>query len=87
MRNMEWLSDDRVRHIDPYGIIYYYKPKEKNDRYILVLHCEDGPAKIFNDKTALYALDNQVYNFDEWCLVTNKSDEEKMLLKLQYECF
>jgi hypothetical protein len=50
-------------------------------------HREDGPAIIPKNskKTALcWWLDNTSYTFDRWCIELNKTDEEIMLLKLQY---
>tara|TARA_B110000259_G_scaffold149658_1_gene168931 strand:+ start:1376 stop:1639 length:264 start_codon:yes stop_codon:yes gene_type:complete len=48
-------------------------------------HREDGPA-IFTTEGHIYWCfnDNQDLDFNEWCMLTNKTDEEKMMLRLQY---
>ena len=47
------------------------------------LHREDGPSVIcaYELRWYLYGVN---YVFDEWLIKLNKSDEEKMLLRLQY---
>jgi len=48
-------------------------------------HREDGPAvRYASGKIDWYLNDDVNYSFDEWCIKLNKSDEEKMLLRLQY---
>jgi hypothetical protein len=51
------------------------------------LHREDGPAVLYSaynrDKINWWVKDVK-YSFDEWCIEMNKTDEEKMLLRLQY---
>jgi hypothetical protein len=51
-------------------------------------HREDGPAIIpknaKNTAVGRWWLDNHAYTFDQWCIALNKTDEAKMLLKLQY---
>ena len=50
------------------------------------VHREDGPGFIGSDKTVCWCIDGFVhYTLVDWCDVLNKSEEEKMLLKLQYE--
>lgn len=48
------------------------------------LHCDDGPAVIHVDGQVRFWLDGYPIRFDEWCMKLNKSDEEKLLLKLEY---
>jgi len=48
------------------------------------LHKEDGPAIILGDGDIVWYLHGLGSSFDEWCIKLNKSDEEKMLLRLQY---
>jgi hypothetical protein len=48
-----------------------------------VTHREDGPA-IINDGVVYWYLNNVNYSFDNWCTALNISDEQKMLLRLQY---
>jgi hypothetical protein len=47
-------------------------------------HKEDGPAITTSYGDIGWWLNNTAYSFDEWCNKLNKSDEEKMLLWLQY---
>tara|TARA_R110002124_G_scaffold19674_1_gene78501 strand:+ start:147 stop:422 length:276 start_codon:yes stop_codon:yes gene_type:complete len=50
------------------------------------LHREEGPACIYNDGSVNWCLNGLTYpSFDEWCIESNKTDEQKMLLRLQYE--
>ena len=49
------------------------------------LHREEGPACIYNDGSVNWCLNGLTYpSFDEWCIELNKTDECKMLLRLQY---
>jgi hypothetical protein len=49
-------------------------------------HREDGPAIIYHDDPeSWWWLNNIDYCFNDWCIELNKSDEDKMLLRLQYE--
>ena len=48
-------------------------------------HREDGPAVIYGGSgSAEWYFNDASYTFDGWCIVLNKTDEEKMLLRLQY---
>jgi hypothetical protein len=47
-------------------------------------HREDGPAVIFHSGGVRWYLNDNCYSFDDWLIELNKSDEEKMLLRLQY---
>ena len=60
--------------------------KENGDMYWYIhgkMHREDGPAMITKDDT-IFILDGEVYLFDEWCELTNKTLEEITMLKLKY---
>ena len=46
-------------------------------------HRKDGPAVIKSDGEWWY-IDGRIYSFNDWCNKLNKTDEEKMMLKLQY---
>jgi len=49
------------------------------------VHREDGPSVIAPRRGDVYWYINDLqYTFDEWCIQLNKSDEDKMLLRLQY---
>ena len=47
-------------------------------------HRENGPAIIFADGRMHWYIHGVPINFDEWCWVLKKTDEEKTLLKLEY---
>ena len=63
-----WLHND--------GDIFWYN--ELGQR-----HRKDGPAVIKSDGEIYWYLNGDSYTFDEW-LKLNKTDEEKMMLRLQY---
>jgi hypothetical protein len=48
-------------------------------------HRDDGPAVMYGNGEIRWWANDTEYTFDEWCIALNKSDEEKMLLRLQYE--
>ena len=50
-------------------------------------HREDGPAGTYpSEDVEEWWLNDVFYNtFSEWLIELNKSDEDKMLLRLQYE--
>jgi len=47
-------------------------------------HREDGPACIFYNGELEWWLDDHFYKFAEWLIKSPISDEEKMMLRLQY---
>jgi|TARA_R110000765_G_scaffold381040_1_gene472266 hypothetical protein len=49
------------------------------------LHREDGPACIYDDGSVNWCLNGLTYpSFNAWCNKLNKTDEEKMMLRLRY---
>ena len=46
-------------------------------------HREDGPAYIDHNYNSWYLKDKEYY-FDRWCKILGKTEEEKTMLKLQY---
>jgi len=55
------------------------------------LHREDGPAIECSDGTNYwylngirYSFKDNEYSFEEWCKKLNKTDEEKVFLRLKY---
>tara|TARA_R110002124_G_scaffold19674_1_gene78504 strand:+ start:969 stop:1247 length:279 start_codon:yes stop_codon:yes gene_type:complete len=72
-------------YIFPNGQIRWYNEVGQN-------HREDGPSVIYVppqsctlDMTHEWTLYDRYYSFNNWCIELNKTDEEKMLLRLQYE--
>ena len=63
-----WLHND--------GDIFWYN--ELGQR-----HRKDGPAVIKSDGKIYWYFNGEEYKFDEW-LKLNKTDEQKMILRLQY---
>ena len=47
-------------------------------------HKEDGPAIIHPSGYAGWFFNGESYEFGEWCVAANKTDEQKLLLTLQY---
>jgi hypothetical protein len=47
-------------------------------------HKEDGPAIIYPDGGGTWWLNGVNYTFKKWCIKVTISDEQKMLLRLQY---
>ena len=58
------------------GDVYWYNKVGQR-------HREDGPSIIKSDGEIYWYFNGDSYKFDEW-LKLNKTDEEKMLLRLQY---
>jgi|TARA_B110000259_G_scaffold125531_1_gene142082 hypothetical protein len=48
------------------------------------LHRIDGPALTQSNGNVHWYLNGDLHTFDEWIKLTPISDEEKMLLRLQY---
>jgi hypothetical protein len=50
------------------------------------LHRDNGPAIIDRNTARIYWWHNgSTYSFNHWCTKVNISDEQKLLLRLQYE--
>jgi hypothetical protein len=69
-------------YIDKNNEITWYNDQEQ-------MHREDGPALIYpvtgwNADGVEWWLNDAFHTFDEWCIALNKTDEDKMMLKLQY---
>jgi hypothetical protein len=47
-------------------------------------HSEDGPSIITYRGKAAWYINGINYSFNEWCIAANKTDKDKMLLRLQY---
>ena len=48
-------------------------------------HREDGPAIILIDGHTSWCLDGTYYPFNRWLLLTTIPEEQKLLIRLQYE--
>lgn len=47
-------------------------------------HSEYGPAVIYPDGHVSWVLDGNYYTFEDWLKKVDRSDEEKVMLKLKY---
>jgi hypothetical protein len=47
-------------------------------------HCDVGPAIIYPNGNYHWFVNGKRYLFNDWCKKLSKTDEEKMLLRLQY---
>jgi hypothetical protein len=47
-------------------------------------HREDGPAVIYSNGSATWYLDGKQYLFKEYLILTPITDEQKLILRLQY---
>jgi hypothetical protein len=65
-------------YLNSYGDITWYNEEGQ-------CHREDGPGVIHPDgSVSRWWLNGIRYSFNRWCTELNKTDEEKMLLRLQY---
>jgi len=91
LSDMKMSMSDRDRHINAYDAcrqsdgsylhsdrdVYWYNEEGQ-------VHREDGPSIIYRLGGLYWYLNGFDYTFNEWCNTLNKTDEEKMLLRLQY---
>jgi hypothetical protein len=47
-------------------------------------HREDGPAVIYPDGEVEWYLNSEPYEFAKWCTLVSITDEDAMMLRLQY---
>jgi len=74
------LSDDERK--EPYCI--EYSNGDKCWRVNLLYHHEDGPAIEYFDGFKCWYLNGIEYSFKNWLKKLNKTDEEKVFLRLKY---
>ena len=82
-KNEIWLTDDMIIHRED-GPAYINSMGSKMWVWHGDLHREDGPASIYPDGSVSYWYKGNCYPFDEWCELTNRTEDEALLLKLQY---
>ena len=71
------LEQSDGSYINSDGLITWYNEAGHH-------HREDGPAQLWRDGGIDWYLNGDYYLFNEWCIVSNKTDEEKMMLRLRY---
>lgn len=94
---IEIIQDGFIHITGPYEKCYFlfeeedyinYRDDEtfrKNFDYDLHFHNDKGPCMILNDGFPVWGLKGvNVRTFSHWCKLTNKTEEEITLLKLQY---
>jgi hypothetical protein len=64
-------------YMDGDGLVGWYNEEGQ-------YHREDGPAFIFSDGVSFWYLNGTPHSFKEYLRLTPISDENKMILKLQY---
>ena len=65
-------------YINEYGNIYWYNEEGE-------YHREDGPSKIVGSRRRVeWYLNDIEYSFADWLKESPLSDEDKMMLRLQY---
>jgi hypothetical protein len=62
--------------INKHGIKFWYQHGQ--------LHRDDGPAIEWPDGEKSWYINNQYLSFDDWLNQLNMSDEDKVMMKLQY---
>jgi len=77
-----WIVNGKLHREDEPAIVYHDGTKfwyinGEN-------HREDGPAIIYPDGSISWYLNGIRYTFENWCEKLNKSDEEKVFLRLKY---
>ena len=65
-------------YINDMGTIHWYNTTAD-------IHKEDGPAVIYANGTSGWFFKGEHYSFNEWLKRTPIPDEQKLLLRLQYD--
>jgi hypothetical protein len=76
-RNLTVLQSDGS-YMDSYGACRWFNEEGRR-------HREEGPAVISPNSNMGWWLNGLRYSFNMWCIELNKTDEAKMMLRLQYE--
>lgn len=83
IKHKNWRNKQGQRHrtdgpayIDPNGSVSWWIDGK--------LHRTDGPAIIYVDGSESWWVDGNLYPFIEWCAFSTCTDEEFVLMKLQY---
>jgi hypothetical protein len=64
-------------YLDNTGVIQWFNDEGE-------IHCDFGPAIIYPDGSKHWFVNDKRYLFNDWCKKLSKTDEKKMLLRLQY---
>lgn len=76
-----WVLGPDMRYRRSDGTVYQY---DIVDEGLPVLHCTTGPAIIWANGDQEFFLKGERYDIDAWLMTIDLSDEEKLMLKLQY---
>jgi hypothetical protein len=75
--NHDAVEQSDGSYINPTGYIIWYEPNGEEHRV-------DGPAVTYPDGNTYWYLHGTRYPFDEWLKQTPITDEQKLLVRLQY---
>jgi hypothetical protein len=64
-------------YVDMEGVITWYNE-------LGYYHRKDGPALTYLTGRVYWFINGRRYSFDGWCIQLNKTDEDAMMLRLQY---
>ena len=81
--SQRWYKDNKLHRDDDLPAMIY----ANGSQFWFIdglLHRENGPAAIHVAGDIFWALKNQLYSFDYWCLELNKTPKEKAFLALKY---
>jgi len=70
------LQDDGSYLLDRGEILWYNEFGE--------LHRDDGPATVYPDGKIDWYWEDDYHTFNTWLMIATISDEQKMMLRLQY---
>lgn len=77
IKNFDAMKQPNGSYVDNVDVITWYNSEGAR-------HREDGPAVIFYNKVRWYYNGIPYNTFDEWLMHSTISDEDKMLMRLQY---
>jgi hypothetical protein len=72
-----------IKHDNGSYIDYHDTQRWYND--IGELHRDDGPAVVYPDGGAYWYLYGGIHSLNTWLKLTSITDEQKLLLRLQYD--
>jgi hypothetical protein len=78
----EWTMNDKIHRTDGPAVVYTCGDKEwwVDDE----VHRTDGPAIEYANGDEAWWLNNERFTFDEWLDEVDMSNEDKVMMKLQY---
>jgi hypothetical protein len=77
IKHYDAIEQSDGRYLDRDGVITWFNELGQ-------YHREDGPSLIYSSGHIDWFLNGVNYTFADWCNKLNKTDEDKMMLRLQY---